>query len=308
MDVTFKGQSKATYNHAVPPSFDPVFQPNNNSDKVTFKYDLRGLVDANGKQVDGGVLIVSDIDRAQPRAFTDRDPDAHGFKKVLNGLVGQVTVSAAELPHGVGTYGIALRGTSKGVEIMDSTSFWLPLRYAPKRYELPATPKIQAASSAWTNVFGIPIQAPLFYEVVDTEPGGSTQFAVTFDVRNVTGAKNAIIEFSHPTHDFFSSTFITGEFPDGVVVNNFTNPNGDRFDTGNNLGTPGSVARVPVQGTKGVANLDGATIGLSIPANACDSTYQVRVLATDSQGRIVGVAGNGSILSYSDFSKAVCFG
>lgn len=308
MDVTFKGQSTSTYAHAVPPSFDPVFQPNNNSDKVTFKYDLRGLVDASGKQVDGGVLIISDIDRATPRAFTDRNPDAHGIKKVLTSLVGQVTLSAADLPHGVGTYGIALRGSSKGVEIMDSTSFWLPLRYAPKRYELPATPKIQAVSSAWTNAFGIPVTAPLFWEIADSEPGGSSKFSVTYDVRNVTGAKSAVIEFSHPTHDFFSSTFITGAFPDGVVVNNFTNPNGDRFDSGNNLGTPGSVARVPVQGTKGVANLDAAAIGLSIPANACDSTYQVRVLALDGQGKVVGVAGNGSIFSYSDLSKAVCFG
>ncbi len=310
MDVTFKGQSKATYAHAVPPSFDPVFQPDNNSDKVTFKYDLRGLVDASGKQVDGGVLIVSDIDRAQPRAFTDRDPDAHGFKKVLPGLVGQITVSAAELPHGVGTYGIALRGSSNGVEIMDSTSFWLPLRYAPKRYELPATPKIQATSSVWPLLFDPPYPnpAPLFYEIADTEAdGGSTQFAVTYDVRSVSGAKGAIIEFSHPTYNFASGLLFTGAFNGGVVVNNFTNPNGDRYDTGNNLGTPGSVARVPVQGTKGVANLDGTKIGLSIPANACDSTYQVRVLAVDGQGKIVGVAGNGSILSYGDFSKAVCF-
>jgi hypothetical protein len=31
------------------------------------------------------------------------------------------------------------------------------------------------------------------------------------------------------------------------------------------------------------------------------------VLATDAAGRIVGVAGNGSILSYADFSRAACF-
>lgn len=310
MDVIFKGQSGATYSHAIPPTFNPVFQPDNNSDKVTFKYDLRGLRDANGKQVDGGILIVSDIDRTSPRAFTDRDPDVHGFKKTLNGLVGQITVSAAELPHGVGTYGIAIRGTSKGKEVTHSTSFWLPLRYAPKRYELPATPKIQAESSLWAffTVPPVPKTAPLFYEIADTEAnGGSTKFAVTYDVRNVTGAKNAVIEFSRPTYDFAGSLFFTGAFPDGRVVNNFTNPNGDRYDTGNNLGQAGSVARVPVQGTKGLAKLDGATIGLTIPDGKCDSTYQVRVLATDGQGKIVGVAGNGSILSYGDFSRDACF-
>lgn len=62
-----------------------------------------------------------------------------------------------------------------------------------------------------------------------------------------------------------------------------------------------------VTGTSGFAVLDGTTIGLGIPDGHCDSTYQVRVLATNARGRIVGVAGNGSILSYGDFSRAVCF-
>jgi hypothetical protein len=62
-----------------------------------------------------------------------------------------------------------------------------------------------------------------------------------------------------------------------------------------------------VPGTHGTAVLTGPQAGLSIPGGDCDSTYQVRVLATDRNGRIVGVAGNGSILSYGDFSKKVCF-
>jgi hypothetical protein len=65
---------------------------------------------------------------------------------------------------------------------------------------------------------------------------------------------------------------------------------------------------VAVTGTSGFAVLDGSTIGLSIPAGHCDSTYQVRVLATNAAGKIVGVASNGSIFSYADFSDGgACF-
>src|SRR3954469_10362002 len=294
-DVTFKGQRDASYSHAIPPSFDPVFV---NGDSVRFAYDLRGL-----RGADGGILIVSDIDRAVPQAFPDNDLDAHGKKYRLNGLVGSITLSAREFPHGVGTYGIALRGTRHGAEIADSTSFWQPLRFAPTRQQLPATPKVQAAASALGS------SEPLFYDVADIEPGGSSLFGVTYDVRSVTGARNAIVEFSRPTRDFAEALFISAAFtPANAFVNNFTNPNGDRLDSGNDFGQPGETAHAAVAGTNGFAVLDGAKIGLSIPPGSCDSTYQVRVLATDAAGRVVGVAGNGSILSYADFSDGgPCF-
>lgn len=89
----------------------------------------------------------------------------------------------------------------------------------------------------------------------DTEPAGSTQFAVMYDVSKVPGATNALIEFSAPTIDFAKALFFTGNFgPTNTFVNNFTNPNGDRLDAGDNF----------------------------------------------------GIAGNGSVLSYADFSRAAC--
>ena len=60
----------------------------------------------------GGELIVSDIDRALPRAFTDRDIDAHGIKIPLSGMHGFVNVPLSSL-LGAGTYGLALRATSQ---------------------------------------------------------------------------------------------------------------------------------------------------------------------------------------------------
>jgi hypothetical protein len=303
--VTFKGQAGATHAHAIPSSFDPVFRPAGRTDaKVRFTFDLTGVRDGAGGQVDGGVLLVSDIDRAVPQAFPDHDLDAHGFKRTLSGVTGSVELSAADFPHGVGTYGIAIRGTKGGREVADSTSFWLPLRYAPARQEIPGTPRIQAEASVLNGT------APLFYEAADTEPGvGSTRFAVTYDVRSVRDARNTVIEFSAPTLNFASALFVTGNFgPTNSFVNNFTNPNGDRLDGGDNFGQRGSVAHVTVPGTSGQATLDGAAIGLAIPAGACDSTMQVRVLAVDRAGRVVGVAGNPSLLSYADFSRAACFG
>jgi hypothetical protein len=297
--VTFKGQPQGTYSHAIPPSFDPVFT---SGDTVKVKYDFSGLRNGHGGLADGGELWVSDIDRAVPQAFTDLDLNAHGFKIPLHGVSGTVLLSAANFPHGVGTYGISLRGTFHGAEIPDSNSFWQPLRFAPPRYQVPTTPKIQAVASILNGT------APLFYEAADTEPGGSTQFAVTYDVRAVNGARNALIEFSAPTHDFAKGLFVTGAFDDSnSFVNNFTNPNGDRLDTGDNVGMPGETTHVAVAGTHGAANLDGAHIGLGIPAANCDSTYQVRVFATDAFGRIIGVSSLGSVLSYADFSRDVCF-
>ncbi len=301
--VTFKGQADATHAHALPPSFNPVFRPAGNPNaRVRFTFDLSGVRDGAGGAADGGVLLVSDIDRAVPQAFPDRDLNGHGFKRTLVGVTGSIELSAADFPHGVGTYGIAIRATKGGAEIADSTSFWLPLRYAPRRQDIPGTPKIQAAASALNGT------APLFYEVADTEPGGSTEFTVTFDVRSVRGARNTLVEFSAPTLDFASALFFTGNFgPTNTFINNFTNPNGDRLDGGDSFGMPGSVTHVAVSGTNGAVTLDGAAIGLAIPAGVCDSTMGIRVFGTDASGNIVGVAGNPSLLSYADFSrKADC--
>ncbi len=173
--MTFKGQTDATYAHAVPPSFKQTFQ---DGDKIKFDYDLTGLRGATGAE-----LIVSDIDRAVPQAFPDLNLDAHGRKYTMSGLTGTFVLRSADFPHGVGTYGIALRGTNHGAEVPDSTSFWQPIRFAPAAEQVPATPKVQAAASLLGST------EPLFYDIADIEPGGSSVFGVQYDVRNVNGAR-----------------------------------------------------------------------------------------------------------------------
>ena len=107
---------------------------------------------------------------------------------------------------------------------------------------------------------------------------------MTYDVRPVNGARNAIIEFSAPTDNFASAVFFTGNLTaENSFVNNFTNPNGDRLDGGDDFGMPGETAHVPVSGTHGTAVLTGPQAGLSVPAADCDSAYQVRVLATNAR-------------------------
>jgi hypothetical protein len=298
-DVTFKAlaPAAATFQHAVPGSFKPVFTT---GDKVKIDFDETGL-----KGADGVELIVSDIDRAVPQAFPDNNLDAHGRKYVQSGLAGTFKLDSSDFPHGVGTYGIALRGMKNGREVADSTSFWQPIRYAPVAYQVPATPKQEAAASLLNGT------APLFYEIADTEAdGGSAQFEEQIDVRNVAGAKGAIIEFSRPTYDFTEAFFLTGNFTDAnSFVNNFTNPLGDRLDSGDDFGDAGETTHVSVNGTHGFVVLDGNQLGLAtIPAANCDATYQVRVFATDGKGNILGVASDGSVMAFLDFGKAGCDG
>ncbi len=298
--VLFKALPSATYTVAQSPVFDPLVRSGARSVRVSF--DLRGL-----RNADSGQLIVSDIDRALPRAFTDRDPNAHGVVFPLDRLVGTVSVPLSVL-QGAGTYGIAVRGVSHGVPLnglngtLDSTSSWIPLRVEPDKDATPMSPKVQAAASGFGSA------APVWWDVADVEPAGSTSFAVTYDVRAVRGARSTIIEFASPSTDFLGSLFI-GNTPDIPNANTFTNPLGDRLDAGNRLGQPGETSHVLVpNSTHGVVNLTTTGVGLTTPANpaSCDHTYQVRVFAADRHGRIIGSSSYTSLLSVADLSTAGC--
>ena len=302
-NVTFKALSSATYTIARSPVFDPLARADRDR-TVRVSFDLRGL-----RNADSGQLIVSDIDRALPRAFTDRDPNAHGIVIPLQGLVGSVSVPLSAL-LGAGTYGLALRGVDHNVPLdgrngtVDSTSSWIPLRVAPARQGTPASPKVQAAAS------GVGATAPVWWDIADVEPAGSPDFAVTYDVRAVPGARSTIIEFASPSTDFVGALFV-GNTPSIPTANPFTNPLGDRLDGGNRLGQPGETSHVLISGsTHGVANLSTTGAGLTTPSNpaSCDHTYQVRVFAADNHGQIIGSSSYTSLLSVADLSTAGCGG
>jgi hypothetical protein len=302
--VTFKALSSATFANATSPVFVPLAtqgkQPN-----VTMHFDLRGLRGATS-----GLLLVSDIDRALPRAFTDRDIDAHGFSIPLNTLVGSVSVPVARL-QGAGVYGLALRGVNHGVQenglngTVDSTSSWIPLRVAPANPGTPMSPKVQAEASGFAST------TPVWWDTADVEPaatGGSPQFSVTYDVRAVPGARGTIVEFSSSSTDFLGSLFI-GNVATFPSANRFTNPLGDRLDDGNRLGDPGETSHKLIPGsTHGVAAFTVSGAGLTTPAAAtsCDNTYQIRVFATDGSGRIIGSSSYTSLLSVANLASAGC--
>jgi hypothetical protein len=313
--VTFAGSRQASYGHARAPVFQPLVRPQGPSvvgllaaalgvspsaAPVAVAYDLRGL-----RGVDGGELLVSDIDRAVPRAFPDMDVAAHGTPIRLSGLVGTVEVPASAL-RGAGVYGLALRGTLHGVpqdgqhETPNTTGPWLPLRVLSAVEATPASPMVRAASSAFNS------SGPLWWDVANSAAkDGSPDFTVSYDVRAVPGAQGAIVEFSAPATDFYRALF-----PGTVQVANgnmFTNPLGDRLDRGNRLGQPGESAHRVLPSTHGDVRLSVADLGLPAPIpGTCDNTYQVRVFATDASGRIIGTASYTSLLSVADVSAPTC--
>jgi hypothetical protein len=299
--VAFKALASATYTIATSPAFVPLATQGLDS-SVTVHYDLRGLRGATS-----GQLLVSDIDRALPRAFPDRDPNAHGIVIPLGSLVGSVSVPLAEL-QGAGVYGLALRGVDHGVALnglsgtVDSTSSWIPLRIAPGTRGTPTSPKVEAVASGFGST------TPVWWDVADVEAAGSPRFSVTYDVRAVPGAKSTIVEFSAPSTDFLGSLFI-GNVATFPSANRFTNPLGDRLDGGNRLGDPGETSHRVIHGsTHGVVTLTTSAAGLTTPADpaSCDQTYQVRVFAADNQGRILGSSSYTSLLSVADLSSAGC--
>ncbi|MFL6073727.1 MAG: S8 family serine peptidase, partial [Mycobacteriales bacterium] len=272
--VTFKPLAAATYTHALSPVFDPLATSGRDR-SVKVSYDLRGL-----RGVDGGVLIVSDIDRALPRAFPDRDLNAHGITIPLTHQTGTVDVPLSAL-QGAGTYGLAVRGTLHGVPqdgtgtTADTTSSWIPLRVAPAVRATPASPKVLATAS------GFGATAPVWWDVADVEAAGSPNFTVSYDVRAVPGARGAVVEFSAPATDFLGFLFVGNS--GAVNVNTFTNPLGDRLDAGNRLGQPGETSHRYLAGhTHGQATFSVGDVGLTTPtaATSCDNTYMVRVFAT----------------------------
>jgi hypothetical protein len=300
-NVTFKALTSATYDNATSPVFRTLATQGVNP-AVTVHYDLRGLRNATS-----GVLLVSDIDRALPRAFTDRNIDAHGITIPLGNLVGDVSVPLSQL-QGAGVYGLALRGVNHGVQLnglngnVDSTSAWIPLRVAPTKAGTPNSPKVLATAS------GFGAAAPVWWDVADVEAAGSRKFSVSYDVRAVPGARATVVEFSAPSTDFLGSLFI-GNVPAVPSANRFTNPLGDRLDAGNRLGDAGETSHRLIRGsTHGSATFTTTGAGLTTPTDpaSCDHTYQVRVFAADSQGRIIGSSSYTSLLSVADLSTAGC--
>lgn len=326
--VTFAGRPDAGYSHATAPVFPPLFHLPAGDDQpqlpgvggagggagggggggggqadagsVPVRYDLRGL-----RGIDAGELVVSDIDRAAPRAFKDTDPAAHGIVIPLSGLAGTARVPVASL-RGAGVYGLALRGVLNGVSqdgknhTPNTTGPWLPLRVVTPIEATPRSPRVRAVVSAFGS------SGPLPWDVVDTEAnGGSPDFTVSYDVRAVPGARGALVEFSAPAVDFFRALFPgLGKVTNG---NSFTNPLGDRLDAGNRLGQPGGTAHRLLATTQGEVNFNAIDLGLRTPAAPhCDNTYQVRVFATDTAGRIIGAASYTALVSVADLAAAGC--
>ena len=172
---------------------------------------------------------------------------------------GTVTVPVDRLA-GDGIYQVAILGYDTS-PIAEAINFGQPLarvsdfgtfRVARAGSARPPAPTIAVAGGA---------VAPAHFAEV---PFGSN-VQVSYDVSNVSGASGATIEVSIGGPNFYS------------LMNTFSNPNGSIRD--NNGFDTGSVAFIPVSGTKGTVTLPASQLALT------STMYQnIRVIPTNGSG------------------------
>jgi len=262
--LTF-GPTDGTYLEAlapVVPAVVPLGQP------VLVHYDIR---DVRGLISPG--LAVSSIDHWSPLAaplfrITYQIP--------LANLSGTVSVPASAFAAGEGVYGIGIIQQQFPDQIPTVGEF-SPLRIGEgdldERPEAPtfSIPGQTTAIGATASQSGSHIVS-----VQRAAPG----FDVHYNVSQVRGAVNAIIEISAPAPTLFG------------LFNTFTNQNGSTRDS-NGVDSP-SVKYLPQSGTSGVAHLNAASLGLQ-----SSDMYTVRVLPANG-AKVVGQASAVSTLQFND--------
>jgi hypothetical protein len=228
---------------------------------VSVRYDLTGVSDVTNPQ-----LVVSTVGRWNPvlaPVFTA----AHSFP--LTATSGTVTVPADAFASGGGLYGIGIapKGVTGNPNLITYGEF-APIRIeGGTASERPDAPTLAVAGGDVGHEAEVTRAAPAF--------------DVRYDVGSVKGATSTLLEISAPAPTIFNS------------LNTFTNANGTAPDD-DGVSTPSTV-RLALQRDSGTAHLDALRLGLST-----SSSYNVRILATDGHGRVLGQASPSSMLSVDD--------
>lgn len=185
------------------------------------------------------------------------------------GTAGKVTIPASAFDDGGAIYGIGvLQSPLNGVPPTEyNYGEFAPIRVVGgTAAQRPAAPVLTGEGSTGHS------------EAIDrAQPG----FSLRYDVRDVPGAVSAMAEFSAPAPTVYGS------------YNTFSNANGTGLD--HDGVDAGSTAHVTLAGPSGSAKLNGLT--LHLPSS---ETYDVRVFALDSRGRIIGQASPLSTLEFDD--------
>jgi hypothetical protein len=228
---------------------------------LTVKYDLSGV-----SGIDTPQLVVSTVGHWSP-ALAPRFTAA--WHQELRDTAGTVTIPAAAFSGGGGIYGIGIAQSGFG----GNPAFTKYGEFAPIRvdgstaHQRPPAPLVSGTDG---------VQGHLA-EVTRAKPG----FGLRYDVQGIKGAKYAQVEFSAAAPTLDDS------------LNTFTNADGTTLDN-DGVNSP-STAHRTLPATAGTARLDALELGLST-----STAYGVRILALDSDHRVVGQASPVSTLQVDD--------
>jgi hypothetical protein len=201
----------------------PIVPPTVSGATIPVQYDITSLTGA----VDP-TLVVSQPGHIDPATGLYFRPS---FTAPLDDPTGTIDVPVSALQGG-GIYGIGIQNAPGGwFSTNDSTYAFT--RVVSGDGSQPAPPTLSTSGSAAGHFLEIPY-------------GGS--FQLHYDVRSVAGATGAMAEISAPGPTSFNN-YAT-----------FNNPGGSQRDA--NGHDTGSVSYFPLNGTHGVATLDGPTVGL----------------------------------------------
>jgi hypothetical protein len=228
---------------------------------VKVHYDLTGVRSLSNPQ-----LVVSTLGHWNP---VSAPLFGTGFVAPLTATNGDLLIPASAFAGGGGIYGIGIvqrsvAGSAGNATYGEFTAIRVDGGSAGQR---PAAPTLAAGAGP----------AGHSLEILRATPG----FSVNYDVRGIPGATATAVEFSAPAPTLYNA------------LNTFTNVNGDSRDQ--NGVSAGSVAYQVLPGRAGAANLDATALGLG-----GSLSYNVRVFALDSTGKIIGQASPSSMLTVDD--------
>ncbi|MFE1988676.1 S8 family serine peptidase [Streptomyces mirabilis] len=228
---------------------------------VTVHYDLTGVTKLSNPQ-----LVLSTVGHWNPLLAPTFTAAWH---QDLKATTGTVTIPASAFDGGGGIYGIGISQITNNPSLPSLNTYgeFAPIRIkGSSAADRPAAPLLTGASGP----------AGHNSEVNRAKPA----FSLGYDVRGVPGAASAQVELSAPA-------------PALSGFNTFTNANGTKLDD-DGVDTP-SAAHHKLPATSGTVRLDALKLGLKT-----SEFYNVRVLALDSRGRVLGQASPTSMLQVDD--------
>lgn len=238
---------------------------------VTVSYNLTGVTGVASPE-----LVLSGVGHWNPSVAAIFDPV---YTVPLTSLTGTVTIPASAFDGGAGIYGIGTIQDSTGRTPVYGEFVAIGVEGAPAA-ERPAAPLLgPSTATAFTPSSSFGHQ--------DAVSRAEPSLSVRYDVAGIPGATGALVEFSAP------GPTATVAPADGELLNTVNNPNGSQEDN-DGVDSPASLDK-QVTGTRGTVTINPIALGL-----ATSEDYNVRVLATNAEGDVVGQASPTSFLEVND--------